>query len=106
LTLIGPTDQRVLVSTNINPNATQQQLEQGAQGTDYTYTEQIIWRDAANGNVLAASDFFPAMSPGILVTPGYGGIIYEMLYDGRIMALQVAPALTAGSDDNTSGDTN
>jgi hypothetical protein len=100
LTLVGPTDQRVLVSTNINPNATQQQLEEGAQGTDYTYTEQIIWRDAATGNVLAASDFFPAMSPGILVTPGYGGIIYEMLYDGRIMALQVAPALAAGGDDD------
>jgi hypothetical protein len=94
LTLIGPPDQRVLVSTNINPNATQQQLQQAAQGTDYTYTEQIIWRDAATGNILAESDYFPAMSPGILVTPGYGGLIYEMLYNGHIMALQVAPAIT------------
>ena len=41
LTLIGPPDQRVLVSTNINPNATHQQLEQEAQGADHTYTEQI-----------------------------------------------------------------
>jgi hypothetical protein len=80
---IGPPDQRVLVSTNINPNATQQQLEEGAQGTDYTYTEQIIWRNADTGNILAESDFFPAMSPGILVTPGYGRIIYEMLYNGH-----------------------
>lgn len=101
LTLIGQPDQRVLVSANINPNATQQQLEQGAQGTDYTYTEQIIWRDAATGNILAESDFFPAMSPGILVTPGYGGLIYEMLYNGHIMAPQVAPALTTGGNDTT-----
>lgn len=101
LTLIGPPDQRVLVSTNINPNATQQQLQQAAQGTDYTYTEQIVWRDTATGKVLAESDFFPAMSPGIRVTPGYGGLIYEMLYNGHIMALQVAPALTPASGSNT-----
>jgi hypothetical protein len=101
LTLIGPPDQRVLVSTNINPNATQQQLQQAAQGTDYTYTEQIIWRDAATGKILAESEFFPAMSPGILVTPGYGGMIYEMLYDGHIMALQVAPAALTSSGNNT-----
>jgi hypothetical protein len=101
LTLIGPTDQRVLVSTNINPNATQQQLEQAAQGTDYTYTEQIVWRDAATGKILAESDFFPAMSPGILVTPSYGGVIYEMLYNGHIMALQVAPALTTSENATT-----
>ena len=99
LTLIGPPDQRVLVSTNINPNATHQQLEQGAQGADHTYTEQIVRRDVATGSILAESDFFLAMSPGILVTPGYGGLIYEMLYNGHIMALQVAPALkTTGSN--------
>jgi hypothetical protein len=49
---------------------------------------------AATGKILVVSDFFPAMSPGILVTPGYGGVIYEMLYNGHIMALQVAPSLS------------
>jgi hypothetical protein len=44
---------------------------------------------AATGKILVVSDFFPAMSPGILVTPGYGGVIYEMLYNGHIMALGV-----------------
>lgn len=101
LTLIGPPDQRVLVSTNINPNATHQQLEQGAQGADYTYTEQIVRRDVATGSILVESDFFLAMSPGILVTPGYGGLIYEMLYNGHIMALQVAPALTTTGSNAT-----
>jgi len=97
-TLIGPAEKRVLVGTNINPNVTKQQLEQGALGTAYTYTEQIVWREAATGKILAQSDFFPAMSPGILVTPGYGGLIYELLYNGHIMALQVAPALTSAGN--------
>jgi hypothetical protein len=101
LTLIGPADQRVLVATNINPNTTQQQLEQAVTLTGFTYTEQIVWRDAATGEILAESDFFPAMSPGILVTPGYGGLIYEMLYNGHIMALQVAPVLTTTGTNNT-----
>jgi hypothetical protein len=42
MTLIDQPDQRVLVATNINPNATQQQLEQAAALTGFTYTEQII----------------------------------------------------------------
>ena len=51
--------------------------------------------------MLSQSDFFPAMSPGILVTPGYGGVMYELLYNGHIMALQVAPALkTSGNETN------
>jgi hypothetical protein len=100
LTLIGPKDNRVLIGTNINPNTTQKQIQAGLLG-QIAYTEQILWRDASSGKVLAASDYFPAMSPGILVTPGYGGLIYEMLYNGHIMALQVAPALTAAGN-NTS----
>jgi hypothetical protein len=103
LTLIGPSDQRVLVASNINPNATQQQLEDAATIKGFTYTEQIVWRDAATGNVLAQSDYFPAMSPGILVTPGYGGLIYELLYNGHIMALQVAPAIGAPSPSANNG---
>jgi hypothetical protein len=35
------------------------------------------------------------MSPGILVTLGYGGLIYEMLYNGHIMALQVVASIPA-----------
>lgn len=105
LTLIGPSDQRVLVASNINPNATQQQIEQAAKFQGNTYTEQIVWRDAATGNMLAESDFFPAMSPGILVTPGYGGLIYDMLVNGRIMALQVVPAAPITAGNNTTANT-
>lgn len=100
-TLIGPPEKRVLVGTNINPDVTAQQLQQGALGTAYTYTEQIVWREAATGKILAESDYFPAMSPGILITPGYGGLVYELLYNGNIMALQVAPARTVSNNITT-----
>jgi hypothetical protein len=42
LNLIGPPDQRVLVSTNINPDATQQQIEQGATGGSYFGSKFIV----------------------------------------------------------------
>jgi hypothetical protein len=93
LTLIGPKENRVLVATNINPDITQKQLMQTLIGQGFNYAEQILWRDAASGKILASSDYFSAMSPGILITPGYGGLLYELLYNGNIMALQVAPAL-------------
>jgi hypothetical protein len=62
----------------VNSRHAKQQIEQGASAKGYTYTEQIVWREAATGKILAQSDFFPAMSLGILLTPGYGSIIYEL----------------------------
>jgi hypothetical protein len=49
------------------------------------------------------------MSPGILITPGYGGLIYDLLYNGHIMALQVAPAFgsppSPGANNNSTSTT-
>jgi hypothetical protein len=101
MTLIDQPAKRVLVATNINPNATNAQLKTGLTFTGITYTEQIVWRDAATGKILAQSDYFPAMSPGILVTPGYGGLIYELLYNGHIMAMQVLPKPTSSNSTST-----
>jgi hypothetical protein len=56
-----------------------------------SYTEQVMWRDAETGKLLAASDFFTPMSSGSQVVPGYGGLSYHVLQDGHIMALQVLP---------------
>jgi hypothetical protein len=67
--MIGPRDQRVLVVSNMNPNAT---FPQG------NYTEQVTWRNMLTGDILAQSDFTEAMSPGSLITPGYGGRVYFM----------------------------
>jgi hypothetical protein len=82
-TLIGPSDHRVLIGTNI-PIKFFKQLKK------YT-TEQVIWRDAATGKQLASSDQFPKMSAGILVTPGYAGLQYFLTASGHIIELQVGP---------------
>jgi hypothetical protein len=40
------------------------------------YTEQVNWRDAATGRLLAESDFFEPLTLGSLTTPGFGGRTY------------------------------
>ena len=82
--LVGPPDHRVLIGTNI-PVKYFKQLQ------SYT-TEQVIWRNAATGAALATSSVYPKMSPGVLVTPGYGGLQYYLTADGHIISLQVSPA--------------
>jgi hypothetical protein len=83
-TLIGPANDRVLIGTNI-PN-----IKAFKQLQSYT-TEQVIWRNAATGAVLATSSQFPKMNTGILVTPGYAGLQYFLTADGHIIGLQVVP---------------
>jgi len=83
-TLIGPKDERVVVGTNIkvtNPDELK----------DITYTEQMVWRDAATGDVLARSNYVDAMTQGNLPTPGYGGLMYMLQQYGDITAFQVLP---------------
>lgn len=50
-----------------------------------------MWRDAATGKLLAASDYFSGMSAGAPPAPGFGGLLYYMTFNGHIMALQVLP---------------
>jgi hypothetical protein len=100
--VIGPVNNRVVLASNINPNTTASQL---LNNPPPSYTEQIQWRDAATGKLLAASDFFQGMSLGALPTPSFGGIIYDMIYDGHIMALQVLPQANATSAAATTSST-
>jgi hypothetical protein len=81
--LVGPANNRVLIGTNI-PVKFFKQLK------SYN-TEQVVWRNAATGATLATSSVFSKMTPGILVTPGYGGLQYFLTYDGHIISLQVLP---------------
>jgi hypothetical protein len=61
------------------------------------YKEQIQWRDAATGKLLAASDFFPSAAAYATVPVGYGGLIYDITNIGNIIALQVLPQTNATS---------
>jgi hypothetical protein len=90
-------DKRVLAGTNILSNITNPaDLQVGPKGANYI--EQIQWQDADTDRLLAASDYFSPMIVGMQVCAGYGGVIYEGLNDGHIMASQVTPALkTSGN---------
>lgn len=78
-TIIGPKDQRVVVVSNINPNATQAEVNVG------NYTEQVVWRNMFTGEQLAASDFTEPVTPNSLITPGYGGRVYYLTDNGFIV---------------------
>jgi hypothetical protein len=40
------------------------------------YSEQVTWRDAGTGDVLAESDFFEPLTINSLTPPGFGGRVY------------------------------
>ena len=68
--LIGPKDKRVLLLTNMRFDRidTQKPVTKGDLEKAMflgEYKEQLAWRDAATGRILAESDFFERLSPGL-----------------------------------------
>ena len=55
------------------------------------YKEQLTWRDAATGRLLAESDFFEPITINSLTAPGFGGRVYFPTAKDFI-AMQVIPA--------------
>jgi hypothetical protein len=90
--LIGPPDKRVLLLSNVKSNVP------GLHGKEllatHNYKEQVTWREASTGRILAQSDFFEPMGINNLITPGYGGRVYYMTAKGFII-LQVVPESAA-----------
>jgi hypothetical protein len=85
-----------LVVTNIRPESNAQSTQE-AIFTLNRYTEQLTWRDAATGKLLAESDFFEPPSINSLTTPGFGGRIYFLTAVGRdFYVLQVMPKPAPG----------
>lgn len=64
-------------------------LNAGPKGANYT--EQVQWRNAATGRLLAASKYYPPAAFAAQVPPGYGGYIYDILNNGHIVPLLVRP---------------
>jgi hypothetical protein len=86
--LIGPKDARVMLLSNAKKNVQKEPIKLALFTANYT--EQVTWRDAASGRIIAASDFFEPLTPGSLVTPGFGGRVYFPTGKG-FMVLQVMP---------------
>jgi hypothetical protein len=72
--VIGPNDRRVLLLTNAKKNDPSQPTKM-AMFTG-NYKEQLTWRNAATGRILAESDFFEPLTINSLTTPGFGGRVY------------------------------
>lgn len=86
---IGPRDKRVLLLTNMRMSDPEQQIMEATLG--FNYTEQLTWRDAATGRLLAESDFFEPLTINSLTTPGFGGRVYFPTIEDFIV-LQPMPA--------------
>lgn len=87
--LIGPKDKRVLMLTNMKGAIPGMgAILDLATGK---YKEQVTWREAATGRLLAESDFFEPLTFNSLVVPGYGGRFYFPT-DLGYLTLQVVPA--------------
>lgn len=94
--LFGPADKRVLVLTNIKLPIAIEPIPLAVEKSNYT--EQLTWRDAGTGKVLAESDFFEPLTINSLTTPGFGGRVYFPTAMGKgFYILQPMPAKTADS---------
>lgn len=81
LALIGPSERRVLVGTEL-PNG--QPLTGNA-------TNDVVWRDAATGRELArTAQCLPAVSTGSMVEPYYGAKMLYLAREGTIIEVTVA----------------
>ncbi len=87
--LIGAKDKRVLLVSRMKKNVEKEPLLPAL--ITGNYKEQITWRDAATGRLIAESDFFEGLTVGALITPGFGGRVYFPTGKGFI-TMQVMPA--------------
>ena len=91
------------LGTTLSSNVTNPlDLQSGPKGVNYK--EQIQWRDAPTGKLLAAL-ISSAKCHGFEVSPGYGGLIYEGLNDGHIMVLKVLPTSSSAQSPQPSNST-
>ncbi len=88
--LFGPPDKRLLLLTNMKRNVEKEPLK-GALFTA-NYKEQLTWRDAGTGKIIAESDFFEPLAINALTPPGFGGRVYFPTAVGKgFYVLQVMP---------------
>ena len=94
--VIGPANQRVLLLTNAKQNVAREPLM--AAIFTGNYTEQLTWRDAATGRILAESSFLEPLTINSLTPPGFGGRVYFPTAEGKgFYVLQVMPKPAAAA---------
>ncbi|MCA1300574.1 YncE family protein [Stappia indica] len=88
--VFGPADKRILMLTNIKLPLEIEPIPLAVEKSNYT--EQLTWRDAATGKLLAQSDFFEPLTINSLTPPGFGGRVYFPTAMGKgFYVLQAMP---------------
>ena len=89
--VLGPADRRVLVLTNAKLPVSFEPTPLAVKTS--RYSEQVTWRDAGTGELLAESDFFEPLTINSLTPPGFGGRLYYPTAVGEgFYVLQPMPA--------------
>jgi hypothetical protein len=81
--LVGPRDKRVMLTSNQRYDVPFEPMML-ALGTGL-YKEQVRWRDAATGRLIAESELMEPMSVNTAVTPGFGGRVYYPTDSGFVV---------------------
>jgi len=93
--VIGSKEHRVLLLTNMKLNNPKQPIMEATLSGNYR--EQLTWRDAATGRILAESDFFEPITINSLTTPGFGGRVYfPTINDFIVMQVMPKPEAALG----------
>ena len=85
-TMVGPANQRVVTSQNLNPDTKTSQIASG-----FDYTESVLWVNEDTGKTIVESQPSPSTALGSLINVGYGGRFYTMGNDGSLFIYQVEP---------------
>ena len=85
-TMVGPKNERVLISQNIDPGTTTADV-----ATGFNYKETVLWVNEDTGKTITESASNPSTAAGSLINPGYGGRVYTMGNDGSLFIYQVKP---------------
>ena len=94
--LIGPKDKRVLMLSNMQADVSIEPIK--LVFFTQNYKEQVTWRDAATGKLLAESDFFEPMPGNGLIVPTFGGRVFYPTSVGKgFYTLQVMPKAVANN---------
>ena len=88
--VIGPADKRVLLLTRMKKNVEKEPFK--AALFTANYKEQLTWRNASTGEIIAESDYFEPLSINALTPPGFGGRVYFPTAVGKgFYVLQAMP---------------
>lgn len=91
--LVGPANQRILISQYLNPNISTSTSVLQAALYSGNYTETVEWANASTGATILrppSSAYTPSTALGSLPNLGYGGLIYMMGNTGSIYFYQAA----------------